>query len=220
MGAATSLFWMVYSNIYDLIWDSPLTRQVFASFEQWCGPSGTAVDLGCGTGLSSAPLTMREWYVIGVDANVSMLKQASQHGRVASTLTADLADTGFPAAQADLVMASNVLHVHPYLEKVLAEAYRLVKPHGRIVCVWPSQTATIDHAMRADRESGRPLPATWLAGFLRVLVGVPGAFLGARHWSGREISGLVTWWGEANQMSLLGAGVVRGVQEYAVYSKE
>jgi len=216
MDAPRSLFWSAYARVYDLIWDSAFTRAANQVLFGDCGQAGSVVDLGCGTGLSSHSLVSLGWHVVGVDASASMLRRALGLGRVSEVVCADAADTGLPAAQAGLVIVNNVLQLHPRPLDVLSEAARLVAPGGQVVCAWPAPTATFAQAVRADRQAGRAWPPTLAAACLRVAVGIPGALVGARRWSGEDVAAAVAEFAADRALSLSRRGTILGVEDYAV----
>ena len=218
MRPTESRFWAAYAALYDRIWDSPFTRRV-NQVTLGDGPGiGTAVDLGCGTGLSSRELTRRGWRTIGVDTTPPMLARATTRGRITEAVLADAVATGLPAGQASVVIVSNLLHLHPSPEAVLAEALRLVTPGGRIVCVWPADTATWTTALKADVGSGRPWFAALLAAGLRVVIGLAGASVGARRWPSPVVAATIRRWGQDHALPLLRDGRIAALEEYAVFS--
>lgn len=93
---------------------------------------GTALDLGCGTGLMGAVLRPRVDHLAGVDLSGAMLRQARAKGvydRLAEgELTAFLA--GEPAASADLCVAADVFIYLAALGPVLAGIARVLRPDG------------------------------------------------------------------------------------------
>ena len=100
--------------------------------------SAVVADLGCGTGQVAETLAPFVGQVIGVDASQSMLKGAKKrlvkHDNVdlrAGTLeTLPIGDGGLDAAMMFLV-----LHHVPDPARCVAEAFRALKPGGRLVVV-------------------------------------------------------------------------------------
>ncbi|GJE47847.1 2-methoxy-6-polyprenyl-1,4-benzoquinol methylase, mitochondrial [Methylobacterium tardum] len=98
---------------------------------------GTALDLGCGTGLMGAAIRNRVGHLAGVDLSPGMLALARaklQNARplydrlVEGELTAFL--VGEPAVSADLCLAADVLIYVADLGPVLAEMGRVLRPGG------------------------------------------------------------------------------------------
>ena len=98
-------------------------------------PDDHVVDFGCGTADLARSLAPYAGSVIGLDSSREML-DAARRGRPPSKLTlrqCDLADTGLPDASADLALCSLSLSYTADPAAVLAEAYRVLRPDGRIV---------------------------------------------------------------------------------------
>ena len=101
-------------------------------------PTWTVGDLGCGTGALLPLLAPHVAHVVGVDASHEMLTTARarvkdlpnvdvKHGTLESLPLAD--------ASVDAVMCVLVLHHVPSPGDALAEAFRVLKPGGRVLVV-------------------------------------------------------------------------------------
>lgn len=180
---------------------------------------GLVIDLGCGTGLSCAPLHLSGREVIGVDPSPAMLARAVGHSRITSPWQSDAAATGLPDHSADTVITSNLLHIHPDPRQVLDEAWRLVAPGGLLVVVWPSAGATLVTAFLADIQSRRPFGRGVLASALRLGVGLVGAPFRARRRAGETVASLLAQWVSEVEVRPIDAGSIFGVQDYATYAK-
>lgn len=219
-GGALTLFWRAYAGVYDLIWDSVLTESINEHLvAEGALPvlPGRAVDLGCGTGLAARRLAALGYDVVGVDLSAAMLLRAGQRGRLARErcLCADAANTGLPGATFDVALASNVLHLHPDPGKVLDEAARLVRPGGTLILAWPAEGLSLTGMLVDDLSSGRGLARSIAAAVLRLVVGVPGALVGARCWRGSEVRATVGAWALGRGMTVLDQGTAEGVTEFA-----
>ena len=100
----------------------------------------TVVDLGSGAGfdaLLAASMVGPDGRVIGIDMTRAMLEKARHN---AATLgmghvgfrEAYLEDLPLPDATADVVISNGVINLCPDKAAVLAEAYRVLKPGGRM----------------------------------------------------------------------------------------
>ncbi|MBI3829690.1 MAG: methyltransferase domain-containing protein [Planctomycetes bacterium] len=113
------------------------------------GPSHRVLDTGCGAGNVLERVTAGER--LGIDLSGVMAERARKRlGNTASIVQGDAEELPFATASFDRVLCSSVLsHVlHP--ERVLAEAYRVLKPGGRLV-VSVSYEAAIERGIRLAR---------------------------------------------------------------------
>lgn len=95
-----------------------------------------AADLGCGTGRTGMWLRQHGVAVIdGVDLTPQMLDVARARGVHDRLVEADVADTGLPGEDYDLVIASLVDEHLADLRPLYAEAFRLAVPDGLFVLV-------------------------------------------------------------------------------------
>ena len=100
----------------------------------------TVVDLGCGTGLSTACWQGHCKSAIGIEPSVDMLLLAEQKRNAAVSFRKAYAhDTGLPALCADAVVCSQSFH---WMEPAatLQEVDRILKPGGvfaTVDCDWP-----------------------------------------------------------------------------------
>jgi len=217
MNRVETVFWATYARVYDLVWDTELTRCTHETILADCRSPGRAVDLGCGTGLGGRFLAAHGWDVLGVDASPAMLRIATRRGGYALTVEADAADTGLTGGQADLVLVNHVLHLHPQPQAVLQEALRLTTLGGRIVCVWPADGAGLENAFRADLDCGRPILQSITVAAVRFVIGIPGLIVGARRWSGRQVTELVRGWAQTSGSEMARSGTLFGVEEFAIF---
>jgi SAM-dependent methyltransferase len=103
-------------------------------------PGETVVDLGCGAGFDTvlaAQMVGPEGRVIGVDMTPAMLNKARHNAEILGLSNVDLRE-GFleelPVADAtaDVVISNGVINLCPDKATVLAEAFRVLKPGGRL----------------------------------------------------------------------------------------
>ncbi len=95
--------------------------------------SQTVVDLGCGGGLLSSPLSKSGSKVYGFDISLKSLAQARKHSAESAVYAwGDIRSVDFPSASADVVLLADVLDHLPDYEKTLAEAFRIVRPGGKV----------------------------------------------------------------------------------------
>ena len=120
-------FWELYALVYDAVWQSPLVDATKDVLLRHVAGTGTAVDLGCGTGLFSEPLTRRGWRTIGVDSSPVMLKRAREQKRCSELVLADVVDTGLSSG---LVPVPAVGGVRSWVKMVVRA------PEPRPVFLW------------------------------------------------------------------------------------
>ncbi len=100
----------------------------------------TVVDLGSGAGfdaLLAARMVGSGGRVIGVDMTPAMLDKARRNAELLVLPNAEfrqgqLEDLPVPDAAADVVISNGVINLCPDKATVLAEAYRVLKPGGRL----------------------------------------------------------------------------------------
>ncbi len=168
-------FWAFYALVYDVVWDSPLTTQV-ATAALGDSPRSSVVDLGCGTGLASQSLITSGATVVGVDGATAMVRRALRAHRISRGHVADLASTGLAGHSADLVLAVNVLHVHPRPGTVLDEMVRLASVGGTLAIAFPTDDADSARVFASDRIAGRAWLRSARAAILRRIIAVPAHF--------------------------------------------
>jgi arsenite methyltransferase len=120
------------------------------------------VDLGSGAGfdaLLAARMVGPTGYVIGVDMTPAMIDKARRNADLLGLPNAEfrqgyLENLPLPDAAADVVISNGVINLCPDKATVLAEAYRVLKPGGRL------QIADIVVA-RAVPDDGKADIALW-----------------------------------------------------------
>lgn len=100
-------------------------------------PGETALDLGCGTGVFSLEAAHRGARTVGIDSSPAMLAIAASKTRdtnlPVSFLRADAKSLPFPSESLDLVLAVTALCFSSRPDLVLQEAFRVLRPDGRLV---------------------------------------------------------------------------------------
>ena len=127
-------------------------------------PPLVIADLGAGEGTFSQLLARRAKKVIAVDNSEKMVEYGSELARKHGVTNleyrkGDLEDVPLRDASVDLAFFSQALHHAPHPERAIAEAWRILKPGGRIVVL---------DLLRHTHEEARELYADLWLGFTEV----------------------------------------------------
>ncbi|MFF8277840.1 class I SAM-dependent methyltransferase [Streptomyces lateritius] len=117
----------------------------------------TLVDLACGTGLITERLTRDGLRVYGADASYGMARKAVERvpGKVA---LADARRLPLPDAAVDAVSAVWLFHLVPFVDEIVAEAARVLRPGGVLIATVDKDAAhdvgsDIDRVLAPHRSS-------------------------------------------------------------------
>jgi ubiquinone/menaquinone biosynthesis C-methylase UbiE len=138
-------------------------------------PKHRILDVGCGTGLASAPLLDNNFSVAGVDPSEPMLAQAKRHYPNAQWVAGTAEKLPFDNASFDVVISAQVLH-RVDRAAALGEIVRVLKPGG-IVAIWWKHLMNDDlvKAIRDETaaELGAEVPAGGLTGGFKEFYAAP-----------------------------------------------
>jgi arsenite methyltransferase len=103
-------------------------------------PGQVVLDLGCGAGMDcilAARKVGPAGKVIGVDMTAEMVAKARENGKCQGLANVefrqgDLENLPLPDASVDLVISNGVFNLCPDKARVLAEAFRVLRPGGRL----------------------------------------------------------------------------------------
>jgi cytochrome P450/precorrin-6B methylase 2 len=129
------------------------------------------LDLACGTGIvarTAAPILGPEGRIVALDLRPGMLAAAralpAPEGVPIEWVERDAQETGLPDASFDHIICQAGLQFFPDPGKALAEAWRMLKPGGRLtVLVWQDlEKQGLLHAMSGPEFAAlKPLGVTW-----------------------------------------------------------
>ncbi len=143
--------------------------------EYGLSPSQNVLDVGCGTGLASAPLVQNDYDVTGLDISEPMLAHARARYPEARFVKGSAESLPFEAQSFDMVISAQALH-HVDRSAAMREIVRVLKPHG-IVAVWWKYLMSDDAAklLRDEtmRELGAEPPLSGLKGGFREFYAAP-----------------------------------------------
>jgi ubiquinone/menaquinone biosynthesis C-methylase UbiE len=105
-------------------------------------PPMVIADLGAGEGTIAQFMAQRAEKVIAIDNSEKMVEFGSELARKHGIANleyrlGDLEDVPIPSGTVDLAFLSQALHHAPHAERALAEAWRILKPGGRIAISRP-----------------------------------------------------------------------------------
>lgn len=109
-------------------------------------PVARALDIGCGAGLSTAPLCPLARQCVGLEPAAAMLAASRTLAPGARFLVGSAAQLPFATASIDLVTAAGSLNFMP-LTEALADIHRVLAPDGVLVAYdWATAGEFPDHA--------------------------------------------------------------------------
>jgi ubiquinone/menaquinone biosynthesis C-methylase UbiE len=131
-------------------------------------PKHAIVDIGCGTGLASAPLIENNYNVTGVDPSEAMLAVARDRYPQAKWERGTAEKLPFPDKSFDVAISAQALH-HADLQKAIDEMKRVLRPGG-IIAVWWKSLMSDDPVKQLRDSIARdmgiaPLVSAWRGGF-------------------------------------------------------
>lgn len=95
------------------------------------------LDAGCGTAEFTSKLKKFDLLIYGMDISSKAIESAKKKNKDILFYVGDIENTGFKNSSFDIIVFSGVLHHFPDFSNVLKEAYRILKPGGRIFAYDP-----------------------------------------------------------------------------------
>ncbi|MBI5520399.1 MAG: methyltransferase domain-containing protein [Desulfovibrio sp.] len=122
-------------------------------------PGARVLDVGCGAGvdaIAAARFAGPDGFAAGLEFSPEMLARAKENAALCGLENVEFTQGGaarlpYPDASFDLVISNGVYNLVPDKPRALAEAFRVLKPGGRL------QVA--DQIRESDRPMACPLPA-------------------------------------------------------------
>ena len=134
-------FWQRKAPQYDRVakglFGRPMTRVLELTANGVAG-GDTVLEVAAGTGLITAVIAPRVRRVVATDYADSMLAILRERMKTAGISNVESArrniyDLGYPAASFDMVVAGNVLHLVPDLERALDALRHVLRPDGKLI---------------------------------------------------------------------------------------
>lgn len=107
------------------------------------------VDAMCGSGETTGHLVARGARVTGLDISPREMEAFALRWPVCRTRCASILDTGLPSDSADAVfIVGGLHHVHPHVERAVAEIHRILRPGGHFRFIEPHHGSLPDRVRR------------------------------------------------------------------------
>ena len=152
-------FWEKSAGLYSIQEkkDKGLYDEIALLASQYLNKTKTILELGCGTGQLALRLKDNAKSYEATDFSKAMIKHALKREiKGASFKVMDATALEYEDESFDTIIIANVLHIVPEPEKILLEAYRVLKPGGLLI----APTFIYD-----DEPSGLRMKVLSLAGF-------------------------------------------------------
>jgi ubiquinone/menaquinone biosynthesis C-methylase UbiE len=116
----------------------------------------TVIDIGCGPGFlceSMAEIVGTSGRIVGIDISSDLLALATRRNSRSwlSYRVGDATSISEPDARFDVAVCTQVAEYVPKVDKVISEAFRVLKPNGRAVFVATDWDALVWHSDDPDR---------------------------------------------------------------------
>lgn len=141
MAEANRDFWERTASRYDRVTKGvlgrPLPRMLELTAASVSG-AGSVLEVAAGTGLLTAAIAPRVGKVIATDYAdnmLALLRERMSRAGITNVETArrDIDELGYPAGSFDAVVAGNVLHLVPDLDRALQSLRSVLRPGGRLI---------------------------------------------------------------------------------------
>ena len=172
------LLWALYSRVYDLLWDAPLTSAVARQVALQITPGSSLLEVGAGTGLCSRELLAIAGSLEAAEPDERMALRFSDRVPGVAPLPMSIEEIG--ESQYDHVVAVNVVHLTNDPATAVTHLRAACRPDGTVVVATPHASPGLVRVAIAHRRAGAGM---WFcARFVGIHVALaPFIMLAARH---------------------------------------
>ncbi len=131
---------------------SPNYKYFLGRVSSLCSDGGRILDYGCGKGILVEEGLRRGLSIFGCElfgagSGVTIRDQLCEKGLFGTTVR-EITEgrIPFPDDYFDLIVSNQVFEHVPHLDPVLAEISRVLRPSGKLLCIFPVQECYRDHA--------------------------------------------------------------------------
>lgn len=126
-----------YDRVTTGMFGGPMSRVLQLTADRAAG-AAEVLEVAAGTGLITAAIAPRVGHVVATDYAEGMLVQLRERMRTAGianvdAVRRDIYELGFPAARFDVVVAGNVLHLVPDLDRAIDALRYVLRPGGALI---------------------------------------------------------------------------------------
>jgi ubiquinone/menaquinone biosynthesis C-methylase UbiE len=143
-GERNEHFWSDHAEVYDTEIDRVIgrdSREAIYDFLLGLRDLGNTVEFGCGPGFFTRAIVKNAGFVTATDISYAMLDRANANLTGVENVDfvrENCEHTTFPDDTFDTVFTANVVQILEHPEQALAEAYRILKPDGRLILLYYS----------------------------------------------------------------------------------
>ncbi len=135
-------YWGDHAEVYDTQIDTVIgreSREAIYSFLLGLHDLGQVVEFGCGPGFFTRAIAKNAAYVLATDISQEMLVRADVNLTGVDNVGFEKVNcehTPFPDDTFDTVFTANVVQILEHPDRALKEAYRILKPGGRLILLY------------------------------------------------------------------------------------
>ncbi len=135
-------YWSDHAEVYDTQIDTVIgrdSREAIYNFLLGFRDLGQVVEFGCGPGFFTRAVAKNAAYVLATDISQEMLVRSDVNLTGVENVGFEKVNcehTPFPDDSFDTVFTANVVQILEHPDRMLKEAYRVLKPGGRLILLY------------------------------------------------------------------------------------